>query len=240
MSPPPGYVAYGGPGSYAGQFQGVGRISRAMVVLLWIYLPLQLLSVFDQLRLSREAERFLDGEITEDAFRDAVEVTPSSIVGLMIVPIAVLTMIWMYRMAANLRKLGRPGQTWAPGWGIASWFVPPCFVYAVPWLMFKELWRGSDPGIPPGDPSWKQRPVPAPITVWWVLYGLVPLLGIFSAAGVGNQLRAGMTVRTLAERFHDFGGINIFFTVVGMVATVVYIKLVKDLSSRHMQATREA
>ena len=34
--------------------------------------PLQLLSIFDQLRLSREAKRFLDGEITEDAFRDAV------------------------------------------------------------------------------------------------------------------------------------------------------------------------
>ena len=114
MSPPPGYVAYGEPGAYAGQYQSIGRISRAMVVLLWIYVPLQLLSVFDQLRLSREAKRFLDGEITEDAFRDAVEVTPSSIVGLMIVPIAVLTMIWMYRMAANLRKLGRAGQTGAP------------------------------------------------------------------------------------------------------------------------------
>ena len=239
MSPPPGYVAYGGPGAYASQFQGVGRISRAMVVLLWIYLPLQLLSVFDQLRLSRQARRFLDGEITEDSFRDSVQVTPSSIIGLVIVPIAVLTMIWMYRQAANLRKLGRPGQTWAPGWGIAAWFVPPCFVYAVPWLMFKELWRGSDPSVPPGDPSWKQRPAPALITVWWVLYGLVPLLGIFSAAGVGSQL-GGMNMRTLAERFRDFGGINIFFTVVGMVATVVYIKLVKDLTARHMQATREA
>ncbi len=240
MSPPPGYAAYGAPGAYAGAFQGIGRLARAMVVLLYIYLPLQLLSIFDLIRLSREAEKFLDGTITEEAFEEAVTVNASSVVGLMVIPIAVLTMIWMFRMAANLRKLGRQGQTWAPGWGIGAWFVPPCIIYAVPWLMFKELWKGSDPTVAPGDPAWKQRPASALITVWWVLYGLVPLLGIFSAAGVAGQLRAGMTMRTLAERFRDFGGVNIFFTVVGMGTTVVYIRLVKQLSSRHMQSTREA
>ena len=68
MSPPPGYVAYGGPGAYSGAFKGIGRLSRAMVVLLWIYLPLQLLSIVDLLRLRREATRFLDGERTEPGF----------------------------------------------------------------------------------------------------------------------------------------------------------------------------
>jgi hypothetical protein len=106
--------------------------------------------------------------------------------------------------------------------------------------MFKELWRGSDPALAPGDPTWKTRPVPSLITLWWVLYGLVPLLGFFSAAGVAGQLRAGMTMRALAERFRDFTALNIFFTVVGMFATVVYLRLVRALSARHMQATREA
>ena len=44
----------------------------------------------------------------------------------------------------------------------------------------------------------------------------------------------------LAERFRDFGAVNVIFTIVGMVATVVYMRLVRDLSARHMQATREA
>lgn len=240
MSPPPGYVAYGGPGAYAGAFQGIGRISKAMVVLLWIYLPLQLLSIVDLIRLRHEATQFLNGDQTEQQFRDAVQVNASSIIGLMIIPIAVLTMIWMFRMAANLRKLGRPGQTWAPGWGIGAWFVPPCIIYAVPWLMFKELWRGSDPAIPQGDPAWKQAPVSPLVTVWWVVYGLVPLLGLFSAAGVAGQFRAGVTMRTLAERFRDFGALNIVFTVVGMGTTLIYMRLVRDLSARHMQSTREA
>ena len=238
MSPPPGYVAYGGPGA-AGAFQGIRSISKAMVVLLWIYLPLQLIAIFDQARLARQARKFLNNEISEQKFRDSVQVNASSVIGLVVIPIAVLTMIWMFRMSANLRKIGRPGQTWKPGWGIASWFVPPCIVYAVPWLMFKELWKGSDPNWAPGDPGWKQGEVAPVITLWWVLYGLVPLLGIFSAAGVTAQLRAGMTMRTLAERFRDFAGVNIVFAVVGMATTYVYIRLVGQLSGRHMLATRE-
>jgi Domain of unknown function (DUF4328) len=240
MLPPPGFVAYGGPGAFTGAFQSIGRLAKAMVVLMWIYLPLQALSIFDQVRLSRQAKKFLDGTISEQKFKDEVSVNPSSIVGILVIPIAVLTMIWMFRMAANLRKLGRAGQTWAPGWGIGAWFVPPCIVYAVPWLMFRELWKGSDPKVEPGDPAWKQAPVAPLVTVWWVMYGLVPLLGIFSAAGIAGQLRAGMTMRALAEKFRDYTTVNIAFTVVGMATTLVYMKLVRELSARHMQSTREA
>ena len=69
--------------------------------------------------------------------------TLGSLVGLLVIPIAVLTIIWMFRMAGNLRQLGRTGATWAPGWAIGGWFCPPCAIYAIPWLMFRELWRGS-------------------------------------------------------------------------------------------------
>jgi hypothetical protein len=78
------------------------------------------------------------------------------------------------------------------------------------------------------------------ITLWWVLYGLVPLLGIFSAAGIAGQFRAGMTMRTLAERFQDHQTANILFAVVGIGTTYVYIRLIRQLSRRHMLATREA
>lgn len=239
MSPPPGYVGYGEPGAYAG-YQGIRSISRAMVVLLWIYLPLQLLTVFDEFRLRREARRFLDGTISEQSFRDAVKVTASSIVGVMIVPIAVLTMMWMFRMASNLRKLGRPNQTWAPGWGIGAWFVPPCVIYAVPWLMFKELWKGSDPAVAPGDPSWKNGRVSPLVTWWWVLYGLIATVGSLVNLGNIQDIRSGETIRRRAERLNDAIAASVVFTLIGMVATVVYILLVRQLSQRHMQATRES
>jgi len=240
MSPPPGYVGYGSPQAYSGAFQGIRSISKAMVVLLWIYVPLQLLSIFDQLRLSRQASRFLDGTISEQSFKDSVRLNASSVVGLMVVPIAVLTMVWMYRMAANLPKLGRQGRTWAPGWGVASWFVPPCAVYAVPWLMFKELWKGSDPACAPGDPAWKSGRTSRLVTWWWVLYGLVPILSISSNAQFINEVSSDQTTLERAKRYHDYAGSAVFFAAVGIVATIVYVRLVRALSSRHMESTREA
>ncbi len=240
MSPPPGYVGYGGPTAYSGPFQGIRSISKAMVVLLWIYLPLQLLSIYDQLRLSRQASRFLDGSISEQSFKDSVRVNASSVVGLMVVPIAVLTMIWMYRMSANLPNLGRQGRTWAPGWAIASWFVPPCAIYAVPWLMFKELWKGSDPDCAPGDPAWKNSRVSPLVTWWWVLYGLLPILSISSNAQFINEISSDTTTLERAKRYHDYAGSAVVFAVLGIVATVVYLQLVRQLAARHMQSTREA
>ncbi|MGZ4702517.1 MAG: DUF4328 domain-containing protein [Ilumatobacteraceae bacterium] len=244
MSPPPGYVAYGGPGAAAGAFQSIRGLSKAMVVLLWISVPLQVLALFDLVRLSRAARKFLadtNNPNAEQVFKDAAgKLNFGSLGSLMVLPVAVLTMIWMYRMSANLRKLDRQGQTWAPGWGIAGWFVPPCAIYAVPWLMFRELWRGSNPATAPGDPDWKRTPVSPLITWWWVLYGLVPLLGFFSAAGLAAGIRSGMTIRTFAERLRDYVGVNIALSLVAVAATIVYIQLVRQLSSRHMQSTREA
>ena len=242
MTPPPGYVAYGSPGATSGAFQRIRGVSKAMIVLLWISVPLQLIALLGLVRLSHAARTFLDNPTpsAEQTFRDTARVNLSSLGTAVVLPIAVLTMIWMYRMAANLRKLDRQGQTWAPGWGIAAWFVPPCAVYVVPWLMFKELWKGSDPAIRPGDPDWKRASVSPLVAMWWVLYGLVPLLGFFSNVGLITAVRSGMTINTLAERLRDHFGIDIALSLIGVGTTIVYIQLVRQLSSRHMQSTLEA
>jgi hypothetical protein len=242
MSPPPGYVAYGGSGAYDGStFRSVRRLAKSIVILLWIALPLQLLGLIDVLRLSSQAKKLLDGSISEQSFEDSTRAGFSLGVVLMAVPIAVLTMIWMYRMSSNLRLLGRVGQTWVPGWAIGAWFVPPCVAYVVPWLMFKELWRGSDPEVAPGDVNWKQRPVRPLITVWWVLYGLVPILSFSSNVQFINEVRSDtITTRELAQSYRDYAATSVVYAVIAMAATVVYLMLVRDLSSRHMQATREA
>ena len=240
MSPPPGYAAYGATDARSGSIQGIRRITKAMVVLLWIYLPLQFLGVFDLLRLASQAQKYLDGAISEQSFKDSTTVGVGAGSLLLVVPIAVLTMIWMYRMSANLRVLGRPGQTWVPGWGIGAWFVPPCVVYAVPWLMFKELWRGSDPDLVRGDPAWKQGRVTPIITWWWVLYGLLPIFALSSDTQFIGALRSDKSTRAVAQRTHDYVGSGIVFQGLSMTATVVYLVLVRRLSARHMTATSEA
>jgi hypothetical protein len=240
MSPPPGYVGFGSSGAYGAHFKRVGGPTKATKILLWIYLPLQIVPLIDLARITRQADRLLAGAITEQAFKDATTAGAGAGVGLLVIPIAVLTMIWMYRMATNLRMLGRVGQTWAPGWGVASWFVPPCFIYAVPWLMFRELWKGSDPSCQAGDPTWKQRKPPRLFTVWWVMYGFVPIFSLSASAQLVGALRSGETTLQLAQRYHDLRPAALAGGVLGMAATAVYIQLVRRLSARHMQATGES
>ena len=240
MGPPPGYIAYGGGGAVPQSVQGIGGLSKALVVLLIIMIPTQVLGVFSTLSINNKAGDLLDGTISTNEFEDATQANLSNLGGLLVLPVAVLTIIWMYRMASNLRALGRRGATWAPGWAIGGWFVPPCVLYVVPWLMFKELWRGSDPEVSPGDPNWKSGPVSPLVTVWWVMYGLLPLVGIFTAAGVVTQFTAGdADVRDLAEQYDRFAAINLVMGVIAIGTTAVYLMLVRQLSARHMRATRE-
>jgi hypothetical protein len=106
--------------------------------------------------------------------------------------------------------------------------------------MFKELWRGSDPDIAPGDPNWKRVPVRPVITIWWVLYGLVPIFSFSSNVQFVSDTRSDtITTVELASRYHDFVGPSVVFAVLGMAATVTYLLLVRELSSRHMRSTRE-
>ncbi|MCU1503244.1 MAG: hypothetical protein JWM12_2598 [Ilumatobacteraceae bacterium] len=243
MGPPPGYVAYGDVGAVNRNVQRIGAVAKALWVLLLIYVPLSALNIVATVQLAHKAQQFADGEITKDNFANASRLNIGSIAGYLVVPIAVLTIIWMYRMANNVRALGRPGLRFAPGWAIGGWFTPPCVVYAVPWLMFRELWKASAPEIGPGDPSWRDERVPGIINLWWVCYGLVPLLGIFSAAGIVSQLRntsdSDARLHDLADQLHKYLPLNLGIAVVGMLSGVVYALMVRQLSARHMRATRE-
>src|SRR3712207_4233395 len=112
LTPPPGYVHAGGAPMF-GSFQRVGGVAKALGILLMIYVPLQLLAIATTIRLSGRARDYLNGEIDESEFRDATRLNAGGLSGFLIIPIAVLTMILMYRMAQNLRALGRTGQTWS-------------------------------------------------------------------------------------------------------------------------------
>ena len=107
------------------------------------------------------------------------------------IAIVVLSIIWLYRVVSNHRAIGRDTR-WGPGWAIGGWFVPPIVVYAVPMLVLRESWQAADPAVPPGDDRWRRNPVNPLVYVWWVLYGLVPI--IFLVAGghvLGQRLRPG-------------------------------------------------
>ena len=240
---PPSFGGYGSPLVATAPLRRIGGLARALVVMLTIFVPLSLLNVVGTVQLAGKAKKFVAGEITADSFRDATRLNIGSVAGYLVVPLAVVTMVWMYRMAANVRSLGRPGLRFPSGWAIGGWFVPPGLIYAVPWLMFRELWKASTPGIAPGDDAWRRESVSPLVNAWWVLYGLVPLLGFFTAVGIIAQFRTSgdddAALRDVAEQLDRFVGLNVAIALLGTAAAVVYLLLVRQLSERHMLATGE-
>jgi hypothetical protein len=154
----------------------------------------------------------------------------------------------MRKLIANHRLLGRPGSKWSPGWAIGAWFVPPGAIYAVPWLIFKELWRGSDPANVPNDPNWRQRAVSPIVHVWWVLYGFVPILGaIAGSAGLANfRTLTKSSAKTDTEKWYDLAkstnhwfAVQLAVAVLAVAATATYGVLVLNLTRRQRALTGE-
>lgn len=219
--------------------QKIGGIAKALSTLMMVQIPMSVLSALLGWQLAGKAADFAAGAISEDEFTSASRNLLTTLTSLLFLPIAILTIIWMQRMAANVKAIGRPGLRWSPNWAIFGWFVPPCIIYAIPWLMFSELWRASDPDVPANDPSWKQRPISPLVHAWWVLYGLMPLLGFVSAAGVLSQIGTNDMV-DYAEQLDTYKWMNLGLGLVSACAAVVYLMLVRQLSARHMATTNEA
>jgi len=241
LSVPPGYVAYDQQPS-TGTLSRVGGLTSATVILTGIVGVLSLATALLQGLARDDARDYLAGTISEDDFIEAY--LPSAGVGLLVslaqVATVVLTMILLFRLAKNVRALGRR-TTWAPGWAIGGWFLPPLVLYVIPYLMLRELWKASDPDVAAGDERWKHGSVGAVVTAWWVLFGLIPLVLVIiqGANAIGGGLAAGDT-EALAEMVTDQYALTVVSGVVTLLAAIAYIGLLRGLVDRHRRLTGEA
>jgi hypothetical protein len=239
---PPGYTAYqpGAP-TGVGPLKGVRKLGTAIVVLVAICAVATLVSPLLIPQVEDSARDYLAGRISEDDFvSDWLTFSAiGGLVGLLTLAAAVITMIWMYRMASNHRQLRRQG-TWAPLWAVFGWFLPPCVIYAIPMLMFRELWKASDPDVPLGSDQWKQSRVSPVVIVWWVIFGLAPL--VFIAANGADQFGGGFGADTedAAQNIIDTAGTAWPSALVNVAAAAAYVVLVRQVTARHARLIRES
>jgi hypothetical protein len=242
MSPPPGYVAYGGPDDQSGgTFRRIGGLTKALVTLNVIGIVASALSVLVQLTLRGDARDYRNGAITSTAFADKLGpyLAVSALAGSIALAALIVQIIWVYRMAGNLRVLRRPKQSFAPGATIAINILGGCTLGILPYFMWRELWKGSDPAAPAGDPGWKQRPVGQIVHIWLA----ATLLTVVASIGLGvgsavTRINRGSNA-TLAKQLDSQFGFVVLAGVFGIVTAVVFLALIRQLASRHMQSTRE-
>ena len=175
----------GGPGPYpGGQYPGQypaayppaawrrpagpAKALRVLLLLTAIALALQALASVVRRNVYQDVLGG-DGRFSRIDDADAfLGLTLLAAAGLM-VAVFVLTIVWEWRLAKNHELLGRPGTTFGPGWAIGAWFIPLAN-FVLPYLQFRDLWKGSAPGLAPGDPTWKRSKVAPMLTVWWFTF----------------------------------------------------------------------
>lgn len=185
------------------------------------------------------AKDFLAGRISEDQFLDdytAFGLT-QSLQSIGTIATAVLTMIWLYRIAANVRSFGR-ATTWAPIWAVFAWILPPILII-IPFLMVREVWKASDPSAAHDPNGWKQSADNPVIWVWFVVYGIVPTL--ITALSAQAVFGAGFSrdATTVAEALDDSGTIQMIGAGFTVIAAITWIVVVRQVTARHIELTNE-
>jgi hypothetical protein len=241
MAPPPGYVAYGNAPTPLTALRRVGGLSVAVMILTTIVAVGTIGTTLLTAGVTGDAEDYLAGGLSDDEFRDAIGPLNAIqlIVGLATLATFVVSIVWMYRIATNVRAFQRQ-TTWSPLFAIFGWMLPPFVLYVIPFLMLRELWKASDASNPDDPEGWRSSRDTPLVWAWFVLYGIAPvILLLFS---VGSFLDGGLSagsLETLAESLDDFGALAVVSGAINLAAAVVWILLVKQLTARHKQLTSE-
>jgi predicted RecA/RadA family phage recombinase len=215
----------------------VGKLASAVVALVGVSAAMSIVAIWAGQTAQDDARAVLDGTITNEQFveRAAPYLLMSVVQAVATGAAAVVTMIWMFRIARNHRTLHR-GGTWGPGWAIGGWFLPP-LLFVIPFLMFRELWKASDPETAVGD-DWRTNPTSWLIPVWFVFYSLLPL-GLL-VAQTSNGFTLGTSERDMAQQVIDNQGLTVIGAIVAVAGASAFIMLVRQLTTRHRRLTGEA
>lgn len=243
MGPPPGYVAYGGPGAVQGTFQRIGGLTKWLVGLLAISLVVQLASLLVQFTLRDSATELVNKTISSSNFDDklGLYLLVAALAAIASVAQIVILIIWTFRLAKNGRVMGRQPQAFSPGATIAVNILGGCTLGILNFFMWRELWKAADPDTAMGDPSWKQRAVTPLLTVYLVLTlaTIAATLSLGFSGAIGPVRTAG-SAEDLAKNINDKLGFIALSGVLTLCAAAVFIMFVRQLAARHMQATHES
>ncbi len=236
---PPGYVGYTPTPMGSVPLKRVSGMATASIILCGVVALLSAVELLARNAARDDARRFEAGELSDTEFVEAVAgyALTGVVILLATIAAAVFSIIWLRRVATNLRTLHR-GTTWGPGWAIGGWFAPPA-LYVIPTLMLREFWQASDPEVPVGG-DWRSRKSTALPFLWFVLYAAGPL-AVLVAQLVGDGIGTlSSSEQQLADQILGDQALSIVAMVLSIASAVVWAVLVRGLTRRHRTLTGES
>ena len=214
----------------------VGGVAKAAVILVAVAGLFSFINWIAAVATAGDAEDFLAGERSSDDFATSLLLYGGAglVQGAATLASAILVIVWMHRVASNHKKLQRTG-TWGPGWAIGGWFLPP-FLYVIPFLMFRELWKASDPAVPIGG-DWRSGKVAPIVTAWFVVFG--PLSLVLQIATASSNFNLGTSDRDVAEQIVDSQTALLVSGLISVAGAVLFVVMARQLTERHTRLTGE-
>ena len=224
-----------------GAVKRVGGLSKAVAVLAGLVALVTVVQTALSSSVTDDASAFLAGDISDNEFEDSIVAVGAigSLTTVLTIGAAVVTVIWMFRIASNVRAFGRR-TTWSPLFSIFGWVLPP-FLYVIPFLVLRELWKASEPTRVDGSDNWKQVRDNPLLWVWLAVFGVLPaLLFVVEVSSLASSSFGGGALKAQAESLEDFGLVQWLSAILSVIAAAVWIPFVRQLTTRHRQLTNEA
>lgn len=236
IAPPPGYVAFDGPASFA----RIGGLTKALAALSGVSAAVAVASAVVQYGLRDDAGTYIADQTFD--FKQSLNTYTGIGVVAMVLSIAslVVTVLWAFRMAKNLSALGRTNASFRPAATIAVNVLGSCTLGILAFMMWKELWRGSDPDTPSGDLEWKKTPYPTIIILHLAFTVAAGVLGLTAGAIAGLGNTTSNKTLDLAKNIHNHMPALLGSGLLQAGSFVCFAVLVRQLGGRHMNATGEA
>jgi hypothetical protein len=133
---------------------------------------------------------------------------------------AVAFVVWFSRAYKNVRALGGRNARYRAGWAIGAWFVPILNLFR-PKQLANDIWRASDPDVPPGGDSRGAR-LPPLLNWWWGAWIVASLLN--NRSGL-SSLRA-----QTAEEERVATVLSLASDVLSIIAAILAILVVRSLT----------
>ncbi|HEX6676499.1 MAG TPA: DUF4328 domain-containing protein, partial [Actinomycetes bacterium] len=150
---------------------------------------------------------------------------------------AALFLAWFRRAYANLPPLGARRLRYRPWWTLGAW-VLPVFSLFRPKQLLNDVWRASDPDLPPdvGD-GWHRRPVTPLLAWWWMTF----LASILVRSITTESVHAAASIMTLGllpsqlDRFQASADMQVLADLLTVLAGLLALRVVRQTTMRQEQ-----
>jgi serine/threonine-protein kinase len=154
-----------------------------------------------------------------------------------------LWLAWFRRAYLNLPALGARRLRYRPWWAVGAWLLPVFSLFR-PKQVLNDIWRASDPDLPPDQAAtWRKRPV-AELLGWWWLAFVTSILVRSITTDVVHAAADFMLLGLLPgqlDRFQPSAGMQVLADLLTVLCGLLALRVVRRTSARQDErATRLA